>query len=212
MPLKISKLVSKMTPAELTEYLVQHAAKGPYTRTTIMKAPLTRGLKRLLEGYDNNRYTVALIIDRLLEVGWPGSERGISESMVTIGVFDYALRDMGGSQQPWKYLYFRRFRETLEEREYFTHYLGVLEDCQVRLLGSQPASYPEVTWQSKEREALKCLENAATVIEERLDAQGTLTEWPVLPARHIDESLHSFIHDPKRSSLLPSRRDDVSTR
>lgn len=211
MPLKISKLVTKMTPAELTEYLVQHAAAGPYTRTSIMRAPITRGIKRLLEAYDNNRYTVALIIDHLLEVGWPGSERGVSESMVTLGVFDYALRDMGGSRQPWKYLYFRRFRENLEEREYFTHYLGAVEDCQIRILGSQPYGYPEVTWQSKEQDAIKRLDAAVQIIQERLETRGTLTEWVPIAERPRDEDLYNFIHNPARSTLLPTRSDNAST-
>lgn len=208
---KITKLVGNMTAAELTDYLIQHAAGTPYTRTTIMRAPITRGLTRLLTAYDNNRYIIALLIDRLLEVGWPGSERGVSESMVTLGVFDYALRDIGGSQQPWKHMYFRRFRESIEEREYFTHNLGVLEDCQVRILGSQPANYPSVTWQSKEADALSRLEYAVHVIQERLDDRGFLEEMIGLPERPRDEDLHEFIHHPNRPSLLPTRSDDATS-
>ena len=211
MALKVSKLVTRMTPADLTEYLIQHSVGTPFHRTTVMRAPITRGLKRLLPAFDDNRYIIALIIDRLLDVGWPGSERGISESMTTFGIFDFALREMGGSQQPWKYMYFRRFRETLEERDFFVYYLGSLENCLIRNLGSQPVEYPKVTWQSKEQDALEHLEKAAQVIEGRLEEKGSLTEWVSIGERPRDESLYNFIHNPDRHTLLPSRSDDVIT-
>ncbi len=210
---KVTKLVGNMTPAELTSYLVQHAAGTPYHRTTIMQAPITRGLTRLLKAYDDNRYIVTLILDRLLSVGWPGSERGVTESMVTLGVFDYALRDTGGSQQPWKYMYFKRFRETLLERDFFTYYLGALEDCQVRILGSQPANYPEMTWESKEQDAIIQLEAMVQLIQDRLDERGVLEEWPEIPlrSRSDDYDLREFINDPKRATLAPRRNDVPST-
>ena len=204
---KVTKLADTLTASEFTEYLLQHAAATEYHTSgqPLMRGPLTRGFRRLLEAFDNNKCAVALIIDHLLTAGWPSATYGVTESMLTIGVFDYALRDMGGSKQEWIYLYYRRFRETVDEHDFFTYYLGQIEDCRLAPLGSQPHDYPDSTWASRRELAHARLGMAVETIRGRMDERGSLFEWISFPPPFQDEGARAFLADPDRSTLLPSK-------
>ncbi len=207
--IKVTKLADKMTAAEFTQYLVEHAAltEDSTSGQSLLREPLTRGFRRVLEAFDNNGCVVALIIDRLLVAGWPSSGYGISESMLTAGVFDYALREMGGSRQEWTALYYRRFRETAEERDFFTYYLGQVEDCRLAPLGSQPHDYPDSTWAGRRSLAHARLGTAVETIRGRMEERGSLVEWISFPPpfHSQDEGVRMFLGNPDRSTLLPSR-------
>ncbi len=207
--IKVTKLADKMTPSDFTEYLLQHAALTEhYTPGQILlRDPLTRGFRRVLDGFDNNGYVVALIVDHLLVAGWPSDGYGISESMLTVGVFDYALRTMGGSRQEWMYLYYSRFRETAEERDFFTYYLGHIEDCRMAPIGSQPHDYPDTTWAGRRTMANLRLGTAVETIRGRMGERGSLVEWMSFPPpfHDQDEGARAFLANPDRSTLLPSR-------
>ncbi len=206
---KVVKLADKLTAAEFTDYLVQHAQESYYVPDqALMRAPLTRGFKRVLDGFDNNGCAVALIVDHLLVAGWPSDAQGITESMLTVGVFDYAMRDMGGSQQHWIYLYYRRFRETADERDFFTYYLGQLEDCRTAPLGTQPSDYPDTTWEMRRVQAHDRLGLAVQTIKGRMDERGSLVEWISFPPPFQDEAARAFLANPGRSTLLPSKERD----
>lgn len=206
--LKVTKLADTLKPSEFTEYLVQHAMETEYyTRgQPLMREPLTRGFKRVLDAFDNNGCAVALVIDHLLTAGWPSDSFGISEAMLTLGVFDYAMREMGGSRQHWTYLYYRRFRETVDERDFFTYYLGALEDCRTAPLGSQPYDYPDTTWEGRRLRAHERLAVAVETIRGRMDDRGSLVEWISFPPPFQDEAARAFLANPDRSTLLPSQR------
>ena len=207
--MKVTKLAGQFTPAGFTEYLLQHAAAAGLRASRVFREPLTRGFRRVLEAFDNDPYLVVAATDYLLGAGWPGSERGVSESLVSVGVYDYAIRSMGGTPKPWKYKYYSRFRETVEERMFFRYYLDAIEDCWNAPLGSQPSRWPDVTWHSKESDAFDRLKAASEVIDLRLAKRGFLEEWPTLVERpnQSAEEFKAFYFNPCLLYTSPSPRD-----
>lgn len=200
--MKVTKLADKMTGADLAEYLRQHA--GEY-KITPAKAPLTRGFTRLLKAFDNNRFLLACVTDWLLQHGsWPTSDQGIDERLTSIGVYDYAVRQMGGSNQEWKYLYYQRFCENRAEQWYFVFWLGVLSDCFASRPGTRPANV-DLSWTEYSNLAKKKLNSAVSSIQIRMETRGSLEEWPNLSdSSDAQRELKAqFIHHPERARLLP---------
>ncbi len=208
--MKITKLVDQLTAAGLTDYLIQHAKPRGY-KAPAMKAPITRGYQRLLIGYDNNRYAVALVTDWLLIHGWPSSDRGLTEGLVTVGVFDYALREMPSSSKTWKYQYFKRFRESLAEHVFFSFWIGMLEDCLVAPMGTRPDRYPDLSWRQLEDRARGQLDGAMETVRMRLDERGSLAEWPQIAVPVEEPGLREFIENPGRPTIAPTRREDAGS-
>ncbi|KKK71495.1 hypothetical protein LCGC14_2913360, partial [marine sediment metagenome] len=99
--------------------------------------------------------------------------------LVTVGVLDIAIKELGGPNRPWEALYFQRFVGTGQEAEYFTLWLGVLEDTDEANRGSEPRLGEELypTWEAVRLRAEAQLDQAVQAIRQRFKQRWELEEW-----------------------------------
>ncbi len=176
--MRTTKLADQYTESDLSRYFVGRATELTLIDKYASTTPLIRAYKNLLRGFDNNRYLLVMVTDYLLQ-GTYTSQVGATERLLTIPVFDVALRQMGGSRQPWKFLYLKRFAETEKEHTFFEYYLGLLEDAQAALPGDMPPS--DLTWEGHTDLAFTQLEKAARILKKRCEKRWGLDEVFFIP-------------------------------
>ncbi|KKL94332.1 hypothetical protein LCGC14_1865740 [marine sediment metagenome] len=188
--MKVGKLAKDFTARDLANYL-EFKAEELGMRSRFTPRPiLVRCYDRLLREYEHPELLV-MATDHLLSGGFV-REVGITERLLTPGVFDVAVSQLGGSNQPWRYLYLKRFAETQDELAYFNFWLGLLDDARaatpgsvvsVSVLGSEFG-----TWGEVEEEALAMLEKAASTLQERRESRGGLEEVFLRPEAKASET------------------------
>lgn len=201
--MKIFKLADRYTATDLTDHLLACAKELGMIEKFMAKTPLIRGYTRLLKAFDKDSCLLVLVTEYLLKGGFV-QEVGVTEKLLTVSVFDIAARQMGGLVQPWRYNYFKRFAENLEEARFFRLWLSRYEDSRVAP-GDSPARIGEQlypSWKALGDDALDRLEKATKVIAQRCEERGVeALEWRE-PAPERPE----FLMDPNRPTLIPKRR------
>lgn len=160
---EVSKLAGDYTLGDLADYLVSRAADRRLGDRFVMRQPLVRGYSSLLKNFED-KYLLVCATDQLLQ-GTFVHVVGLSPKLLTVGVFNRAISDMGGDNQPWKFVYYKRFVATQEELFYFTYWTGRLVE------GVDDA---------EQDEAEAKLNKACGAIDARLKEKGLLEEWPAI--------------------------------
>ncbi|KKN86808.1 hypothetical protein LCGC14_0263670 [marine sediment metagenome] len=161
--MKIITLAGSYTPTALADYFVSRAEAKGLGDSFTMKAPLVRGYAALLKNFDNNRYLLVCATDRLI-AGEFIHVVGVTGRLLTTNVFNRAVIDLGGYNQPWKYMYYERFSETAYERFYFAYWMGLLEDVR--------------NGYNADEDPIEKLNSACDSVDARLKERGALEEWP----------------------------------
>ncbi len=171
--MRTHKLADKYTETDLASYFAAKATELGVRDEFQSVTPIVRAYRNLLRAFNNDRHLLVMATDHLL-TGTFVSQVGANERLLTIPVFDVALRQLGGSRQPWKFMYLKRFAENERELLFFEYYLGVLDDSRTALPLDLP---PEgETWQSRTAMALSQLQLAEKRLIARCLARGGLVE------------------------------------
>ncbi len=171
--------VEAFTAEDLARYLVRQGRRQGLIG--VVSPAMVRACKRLLKEYES-RCQLILALEHVLSTF--AEVVGVNERLLTVGVLDIAIKELGGPNRPWEALYFQRFVETEREAEYFTLWLGVLEDTEEANRGSEPRLGEELypTWEAVRLRAEEQLAQAVAVIRERFRQRRELEEWtPVEP-------------------------------
>ena len=157
----------KLAPAELADYLARRA-KELRGETVVVHPAWARAYVRLLQAYQGNRCLLMVVTDHVLLTF--ADVVGVTERLLTPGVFDIAVKELGGFEQPWEVLYYRRFADTPDEGAFFATWLSVLEDTLTANHGSEPRIGNNVyeSWDAVREIAQYRLQGAVTAVKERL--------------------------------------------
>ena len=174
--------IETFTPRDWAGYfqhrVMTYLGRPTATPTTV----LARVFESRLSEVDHNATLVGVILDDLL-IGESAfvHQVGPTESLLTLGVFNYAVRDRGGYDQHWRALYYRRFARTDSEVDFFIKYLALLDDAQSASSGAPP-SWNGITftsWHDVEKLARMRLDQAVATIKRRFKVDGPQAEWEV---------------------------------
>ena len=143
------------------------------------KGILRRAFERLLRDLDGNACMLAVVMDELVE--GPDSYIhvvGANERLLTVGVVPTTVQRLGGYEQPWEALYYRRFARTEAEREFFRKWIGLLADAR-EAPGNSEARVGEdlyVSWAYVQELAESHLQRAVTKLRQRFKDEGPQEE------------------------------------
>lgn len=183
------------TAQDLAVYLMSRSVEKGLAKAVNSMTPLKRGYDHLLRAFDGDRCLLVMITDKLMDGGY-AREVGVGSKLVTVGVFDVEINQLGGTEQPWKYMYYKRFAQSWREMDYMTYWLGVLADADDAPLHAAPSD-DHATWYDVAEEARKKLNEAVKIINARLKENGAIEEWPDLgPPPTVTAG--SFVRNPNR--------------
>ena len=166
--------VEAFTAEDLARYLVRQGRRQGLIG--VVSPAMVRACKRLLKEYES-RCQLILALEHVLSTF--AEVVGVNERLLTLAVVDIAVKELGGSNRPWEALYFQRFAGTGQEAEYFTLWLGVLEDTDEANRGSEPRLGEELypTWEAVRLRAEAQLDQAVQAIRQRFKQRRELEEW-----------------------------------
>lgn len=140
---------------------------------------IRKSFERLLDDLEGNACLLAVVIDELFSKEDSFIHVvGANERLLTIGVVANVVRQLGGFEQPWDVLYYRRFARTEEEREYFRQWLGLLQDAKSAPQGSEARIGEDLfsSWGYVEKLARFKLDKAVSKIQQRFQYEGAQEE------------------------------------
>lgn len=129
------KLAHEYNAADLTDYLLKKAAELGLASSFTPRGLLRRAYANLLKEWESPILLV-LVTDHLLK-GYV-HEVGVSERLLTRATVEISIREMGGTQQFWRYIYYSRFARPGWERGFFNYWIGMLDDAEQAGEGSVP--------------------------------------------------------------------------
>ncbi len=173
--MKVVKFPDQYAPSDFSDYIVERGIELGLCDSFGFKALMTRAFKRILTEF-SDKYMLMMVIEHLLH-GPFVQKVGVTEKLVSTGVVEVALRQLG-TQSPWKFLYYRRFILNQGEAEYYDYMLGILEDARTAPSGSSP---PKGTWESNVTWATNKLNAAIITIKGRQDCIGGVEQFTYTP-------------------------------
>ena len=138
------------------------------------KGAIKRAFQRLLNDIENP-YIVIMALEHVLFES-QGFVKTVSpgEKILTIGVLSRAVHSLGGYDQPWESLYYRRFAQNATEAQFFKKWLSLYTDANEAPLGTDATIGDEkfINWDYVKQLSVKRLNDAITVIKKRFEVEG----------------------------------------
>ena len=139
------------------------------------KAILRKSFERLLQDI-GNAYLLHMALETLIldDEGYV-SRVGPNERLLTIGTINTVVHKMGGYDQPWQAMYYKRFAQTQDEADYFTKWLGFWSDARSAPVGTEARIGDNLfpSWKYVEQLSERRLERAVGTIQGRFSEEGT---------------------------------------
>ena len=195
------------TAVELANYLLTRGAALGLTSAFVPRQPLVRAFQRLLVAFDGDCHLLVIACDHLLTTAF-AREVGVSDRLLTPKVLDIAVRDLGGLDQPWRYLLFRRYARTEAEQRYYTFWLSFLEDARSAPATSvaQLSEERSISWAEARRLAMEKLDILIDKFE-RSDRSAT-TSYPRVPSARVSDPrvTQELLKEARASATARDRR------